>query len=482
MKKIDIVLLIVMFMFLYGCKPKEKLIISFETNGGSSIEDVVIDSTLDFVLPDDPVKEGYTFAGWYSDIDLTIKYDLNTILTKDITLYADWGTIGLEYELINDGTEYSVNKGNASELTEIQIPNIKDGKKVTRITDFKKCLNLKEIIIPNSINKIDGWSFLENVALEKIILPDGISSIDAYTFSKCTSLKSIMIPDSVVFISKEAFNECDSIEYEIYEGLKYLNNWIMGVEDTSVSEVSLKETTVGIGPNAFWDCVNLTNITFPDTLKAISERAFTNCYSLTKITLPDNFERIGDFAFEGCITIKSIFISKKTKELSGIPWDLEEINVDPQNEFYTSIDGVLYNKEITELIRFPNYKEVIEFTVPETVIDIGPSAFSDNKFVKKVTLQNGVETIDDGAFFRCGALEEIILSDTLKKINDYAFAYYEKLKEIIIPRSVEYIGANLFIGYVSGLKIYCEIEAQPEGWDEFWNPNDELVVWGYTRE
>ncbi|MDD3383115.1 MAG: InlB B-repeat-containing protein, partial [Bacilli bacterium] len=148
MRKIGIIILVVMFIFLYGCMPNQKITVSFETNGGSLIEDITIDSSLNFVLSDDPIKEGCEFAGWYSDIELTEVYEFSVMPAESIILYADWGTVGLEYELINNDTEYSVSKGTAIELTEIQIPNIKDGKLVTFIKDFVNCSNLKNIIIP----------------------------------------------------------------------------------------------------------------------------------------------------------------------------------------------------------------------------------------------------------------------------------------------------------------------------------------------
>ncbi|MGI6710423.1 MAG: InlB B-repeat-containing protein [Bacilli bacterium] len=272
MKKIDIVLLIVMFMFLYGCKPKEKLIISFETNGGSSIEDVVIDSTLDFVLPDDPVKEGYTFAGWYSDIDLTIKYDLNTILTKDITLYADWGTLGLEYELINDETEYSVNKGNASELTKIQIPNIKDGKKVTQIKNqgFLACINLEKIKIPKSIKVIEAEAFYD-----------------------CNNLTELIIPKTVEIVGEGIVFGTNSLSVIYVEKLTRPVGWHLLWNNTLkpvfwgylVNEDS--EPTLSISPNSEYLTIGKTTKIIP-TITNTRNEALTWTSSNTAVATVDN--------------------------------------------------------------------------------------------------------------------------------------------------------------------------------------------------
>jgi len=292
-----------------------------------------------------------------------------------------------------------------------------------------------------------------------------------------------VIPDSVVSIAKTAFLNSDSLEYEIQNGLKYLNNWLMGVEDTLIIDANLKDTTIGIGYQAFYNCTNLTNINFPDTLKTIGEMAFANCTSLTSIILPDNFENIETFAFSGCTSIRSIFISKKIKEISldRLPSYVEEITVDSDNEYFTSIDGVLYNKNISELIRYPINKTNTEFIVPKTVINIEGSAFSFCKSLKNIVLQSGIETIGYGAFGHCANLEEINLPNTLVNMGDEVFVYCTNLEEIIIPNSVEYIGAFAFY-FCHKLEVYCETDSKPEGWYELWDLIVSPVVWGYTGE
>ena len=65
-------------------------VVSFETNGGSSIQSQHVKIGTSIVKPSDPTKEGYTFAGWYLNSDLTVPYDFNTILNENIKLYADW--------------------------------------------------------------------------------------------------------------------------------------------------------------------------------------------------------------------------------------------------------------------------------------------------------------------------------------------------------------------------------------------------------
>ena len=103
MKKVIISVVLFALIFLYACSPKidQTITITFETNGGSLIEDIIIDSSLNFVLPDDPIKEGYTFAGWYLDNDtFEVEYAI-TLLEQNITLYAKWIEDETEEELMN---------------------------------------------------------------------------------------------------------------------------------------------------------------------------------------------------------------------------------------------------------------------------------------------------------------------------------------------------------------------------------------------
>ncbi len=148
---------------------------------------------------------------------------------------------------------------------------------------------------------------------------------------------------------------------------------------------------------------------------------------------------------------------------------LRKINVDTRNEHYCSDEGILYNKDKTEILLFPicycenasdalssavsARKETNEkgeettfltFTVPESVATIGELCFSDVKNVEKVTLPSGLKEMKTLAFFKCKALKEISLPDGLEKIGSDAFSYCSKLTYMYIPASVTEIGHHAF--------------------------------------
>lgn len=82
--------------------------VKFDTQGGSSIDDQTPASGSTVAKPADPTREGYTFAGWFSDAACTKAYDFATAVTADMTLYAKW----VKYPADNNGGNGNSN-GNA---------------------------------------------------------------------------------------------------------------------------------------------------------------------------------------------------------------------------------------------------------------------------------------------------------------------------------------------------------------------------------
>ena len=193
---------------------------------------------------------------------------------------------------------------------------------------------------------------------------------------------------------------------------------------------------------------------------------------------------IREYAFNCDDKLTSITVGKTVKEIDGKSfysvWNLQNIYVDKDNENYCDVDGVLYTKDMTEVICYPidhdaylrekaGYKEEISkdsedydekyiesvqtYKVPESVVKIGELAFN---YANLVTLRlpEGLETIETMAFFKCWDLANIItygavgeyksLPGTLKYIGSDAFAYNQGIPYMFIPKSVEYIGHHAF--------------------------------------
>ena len=172
--------------------------------------------------------------------------------------------------------------------------------------------------------------------------------------------------------------------------------------------------TVVICDEAFWCCGNLCKIALPSSVTSIGDKAFLCCENLSKITLPPGVTSIGDQAFGFCE-------------------NLQEINVTESNEFYRTIDGVLYTKDLKTIICYPQGKEDKNFVIPSGVTNIGYRSFLYCVNLLEITLPSSVTSIEDGAFWKCENLREITLPSSITSIGDFAFLYCDYLQQINIP-------------------------------------------------
>lgn len=296
---------------------------------------------------------------------------------------ADTLTYGdFEYQVSDDGTYVKITKytGNGEIVI---IPDKINGLKVGEIGDrlFYDCQSIKSIVIPN-----------------------GVTSIGSNAFSDCTSLTSVTIPDSVSSIGNSAFDYCPAlVSVKIPEGI------------TSIEDYT------------FFRCEKLTSITIPDSVTSIGRKAFYGCKSLTSVKIPKNVNGsfIGNEVFAYCTSLTSI-------------------NVDAENTSYASYDGILCDKQKSEIIACPGGKENV--TIPDSIVLIDEGAFEGCHNLKSVTIPDSVEDIEKRTFVNCTALESVEIPDSVTVINDNTFDGCQSLKSAVIPDSVKRIGSYAFKG------------------------------------
>ncbi len=332
-------------------------------------------------------------------------------------------------------------------LKSVTIPD-----SVTSINDgaFWNCTSFTSITIPNSVTKIGRYVFAGCTSLTSITIGNGVTSIGDSGFSYCKSLTSITIPDSVTEIGIYAFKECFSLTgVTIGNGVTSICEYAFD-DCTSLTSITIPDNVTSIGDWAFRNCTSLTSATIGNGVTEIGEKAFYNCTLLTSVTIGNSVTNICEWAFEDCTSLTSITIPDSVTWISKYAFDdctsLTEINVSSNNANYSSENGVLFNKEKTELIKYPAGKTETKYIIPDSVTNIGKLAFENCTSLTSVTIPDSVTEIDDWAFENCTSLTSVTIPDSGTYIRIRAFYGCTSLTSVKIPKSVKDIGSEAF-GY-----------------------------------
>lgn len=161
---------------------------------------------------------------------------------------------------------------------------------------------------------------------------------------------------------------------------------------------------------------DIKSVVINEGVTSIIGSAFLGCSALTSVSIPSGVKKIGYGAFEFC---------RK----------LTNIDVDNNNLFYMSIDGVLFNKDRTELVSYPEGKSESSYAVPNGVTSIGYSAFSWCANLKAIVLPDSVTSIDDSAFAWCMSLTNITIPKNVSSIGKFVFVDCSSLTEINVDEN-----------------------------------------------
>ena len=344
--------------------------------------------------------------------------------------------------------------------------------------------------IPYTVTSLDYYAFHNCSKLEEVILPAALKGLDMGTFNYCSSLKKMHIPN-LVGISNNPFLGCTSLtEFSVdsyNKNVSVIDGVLFNKDKTELKafpggrsgSYTIPSSVTGIGYQAFLECENIEELTLSSKLTSISSETFKSCKSLRKINIPNGLTNIGDKAFMYCTSLESVTLPDSLTSLYSNAFDyctslasihigsglqssdewysspvrfgycpnLEEVTVSSSNQYYSSIDGVLYNKEQTSLLCCPN-KKVDDFYYPETIASIGDSAFYGCDRLESISLPSLITSIGVRAFEGCTSLTSIDIPSTLTTIGEYAFYNCSSLEEISFA-SVTSLGRGVLSGCTS---------------------------------
>ena len=487
------------------------------------------ESLTSITIPNGVTRIGeYAFESCYSLTSITIPSSVKSIgygafydtayyneesNWQDGVLYIDNCLIGANGELPSD---YAINNGTrviadsvfngCDSLTNITIPS-----SVISIGNgaFADCSSLTSVTIPSSVISIGNGAFADCYSLTSVTIPSSVTSIGEGTFYYCESLASITvdnqnqyycsidgnlfdkdkktliqyaigkqdsqytIPDGVINIGYAAFSDCYSLTSVT------IPDSVISIGDSafywcdSLTSVTIPNSVTSIGDIAFEKCDSLTSVTIPDSVISIGDSAFLWCDSLTSVTIPNSVTSIGDSAFAGCDSLTSATIPNSVISIGrGAFSDCGSLNisVDSGNKNYSDIDGVLFNKDKTEIITYSKDKIQPEYSIPNGVISIGDRAFYLCDSLTSVIIPSSVTSIGDWAFYGTAYYKDksnwqdgvLYIDNCLIEANRYeissnytinsgtrvianeAFSLCNNLTSVIIPDSVTSIGESAF--------------------------------------
>ena len=218
---------------------------------------------------------------------------------------------------------------------------------------------------------------------------------------------------------------------------------------TKITSIAMPDSVVYIGRSAFYNCTSLKSITIPDGVKEIGYAAFSECAGLVSVKIPDNVTKIGESAFINCA-------------------NLTKIDVTAGNKYYSSANGVLFNKDKSELICYPAGIKNVGYSIPDGVTVIRDRAFNKCISLNSITIPKSVQDIDTYSFFGCTSLEAINVAGSNKNYADVNGILFSKDKTKIvcypankknmsysIPVSVKVVGVAAFRDciYLKGITI-----------------------------
>jgi len=283
--------------------------------------------------------------------------------------------------------------------------------RINRSMGFSQCTALTSVIIPNSVTRIGG-AFSFCAKLTSIIIPNSVTEIGIFAFSECSSLTSVILSASVKKIKELAFSGTSIVSFTVHP-----DNLFFTSEDGVLfnkDKTKLIEYPKG----------RQGNYVIPNGVTKIRDYAFSGCRGLNSIVIPKSVTKIGRCAFSYC-GLKSVAISASVRKIGYRAFcgcsELVNITVQPENAVYVSQDGVLFNKNKTELMAYPAERQEKHYIIPNSVTKISYGAFNFAKLISLAVPSSIIEMEVPWEFENCTDLTSINIYDSIQEIEKHPF-------------------------------------------------------------
>ena len=319
-------------------------------------------------------------------------------------------------------------KDNAfNQCSSLQSPDFPSSLKDIGKSAFVSCFRLSSLRFPSGLNTIGAHAFINCREAEIEALPEGLCSLGDGAFFGCSILLSGKIPSSLTSIGDSALSAYSRPAFEVPSNnpaftssngvlfSKDMNTLLSFPTDRQNTFYVVPEGVAAIGGCAFRHS-GLSGLELPESLISIGDDAFQN-NSFPMLRIPGHVSAIGNAAFYNCSS-------------------MTEIAVDENNQWYRSVDGVLFSRDMRSLICYPAFRPDYSYKIPVGVAEIRPYAFYFCRGLAELVIPEGVRSIGAYAFF-CSDISVLKLPASLTAIDSYAFYDCSSLIDVAFAGSEE---------------------------------------------
>lgn len=313
---------------------------------------------------------------------------------------ADWSTISGQ---AGDGVTYELNKttcrmvfrgtGPMWNFEDSSFPSDDPRAKPPEWSGYP----VNSAVFESGVTSVGDCCFRYNHSLASVDLCDGMTSIGRNAFSG-TAITSIDIPPSVTFIGNLAFSSSRLISVEV------------------------PDTVTSLGKSAFAKCVNLISLKLGNGITVLSQGLIADTVKMETFVYGDNVTVVDRWLTAGS-ALESFYVSPTVRWISPDAFstftidNLKTIDVDPDNGIYASSDGMLFTKDMTELVRLLPARNLTEYKVPDTVTTISDKAFYNCRALTSLTLCEGLSYIGEAVFGNCAGLRSLSIPASVVQIE-----------------------------------------------------------------
>ena len=341
---------------------------------------------------------------------------------------------------------------------------------------------IKELVIPAWASHIANYAFCNYNSISSVTIPATIKSIGINAFAGCEGLYKVNIEDVAAWCKIEfataLSNPLSIAGTLLVNGVSLTTLSLEGVDSISprafqgcnnIASLRSDSSLRSIGEEAFRGSLSLSSVELGEGVTTIEGKAFMGCTALKSITIPDSVTAIGAYAFGYSRNLTSVTIGKGVTSIGDAAFcDCSNLKAfygkfASADNCYLVVNGVLHS--------FAIGCGATEFTVPNSVSEIGNSAFYNCSSLTSVTIGSSVTAIEDAAFEYCSSLKTITIPDSVTTIGESAFNKCNSLTSAIIGNGVTSIGSSAFYNCSNLTEVYCKPTIPPTGGYNMFNNN-----------